>query len=87
MKKKFMIFWEPSKKPGDEYISLIPSEIIAAEKLKKAGSIVCDWISSDRSKGWLLMQAGSEEEVIHDLKTLPLYDFLRIEITELLSQE
>lgn len=83
MARRFMVYWEPINKPDEKYISLIPEEIKAAEKLKEKGSIIGDWISSDRSKGWLLMSGESDAEVIQALKTLPLYDFLKLEITEL----
>ena len=83
MPKKYMVFWKPENKPNDEYISLIPEEIKTTQALKEKGKIVEDWIALDRSKGWILMQGESENEVVDDLKALPLYRFLTLEITEL----
>lgn len=83
MPKKYMVFWKPEQKPDDKYTSLIPEEIKAAQALKDKGKILEDWIAQDRSKGWILMRAESEREVIEDLKTLPLYSFLILEISEL----
>lgn len=87
MKNRYMVFWKPAQKPDERYISLIPEEVRAAEALKKKGSIIEDWIAADRSKGWLLMQAESKNELFTDLKTLPLYPFLLLEITDLFSPE
>ena len=87
MQKKYMILWKPEQKPDDKYISLIPEEIKAAQALKDKGKILEDWIALDRSKGWILMRAESESEIVEDLKTLPLYGFLTIEITELFNPD
>ena len=86
MSKKFMVFWQPLQKPDERYLSLVPEEVKAAQALRESGKIIGDWIASDRSKGWLLMKAESEAEVVNDLKTLPLYDFLGIEITGLFNE-
>lgn len=83
MIKRFMVLWEPLKKPDEQYLSLVPEEIKAALALKEQEKIVEDWIAADRSRGWILMQGKSETEIVSDLETLPLYGFLKIEITEL----
>jgi muconolactone delta-isomerase len=66
-----------------EFVSLIPSQIVTTNKLMKSGKISSYTLSSDRTKLWVLINAESEKEATDILKTFPIYPYLDFNIYKL----
>jgi len=66
-----------------EFISLIPSQIVVINKLMKTGKISSYTLSSDRTKLWVLINAETEKEVVDILKEFPIYPYLIFNVYKL----
>ena len=68
---------------AEEIGTFIPQEQAHIKTMRDSGIVEALYISSDRSHVWIVMQGESEKLVRQALQSLPLYPFMRPEITPL----
>lgn len=73
---KFMIELDLPSPLTSDFVTQIPAQHYAVEKLMTAGIIVSYTLSQDQSKLWIIMMADSEAEMVRLLNTLPLTSFM-----------
>ena len=71
----------------DEFVSLIPTQKAHVNRLLGEGVLDSYTLAMDRSKLWATVPAGSEEEVMDVLATMPLMKYMRVNIYELAFHE
>ncbi len=68
----------------EEFTSLIPSQRNEVNRLIEEGVLTGYCLSSDRETLWMMLRAASTDAVHTMLEAMPLYKFMRFEITELM---
>jgi len=68
----------------EEFASLIPSQRNKVNRLMEEGILTSYCRSSDRGTFWITLHAASSEAVKAILRMMPLYEFMRYEIVELM---
>lgn len=66
-----------------EFISLIPSQIVVTNKLMKSGKVSSYTLSSDRTKLWIMINAETEKEAIDILKSFSIFPYFDYNIYKL----
>ena len=74
---KFMIELDLPSPLTVDFVTQIPSQHYAVEKLMAAGIIVSYTLSQDQSKLWIIMMSDSEAEMERLLRSLPLTTFMQ----------
>jgi hypothetical protein len=69
---------------SEEFVSLIPSQRAQINRLMEKRIITSYSLSSDRAVLWVTVLATSAEAVEKTLRLMPLYQFMRYEIVELM---
>ncbi|HNP48087.1 MAG TPA: hypothetical protein PKK99_01590 [Bacteroidia bacterium] len=82
--KQYIVTSKLPEEFTQEFLSLIPLQRAAVNRLMNKGIILTYAVAGDRSRLWITLEAESEADVIHNLSELPLIRFMRPEITELL---
>lgn len=67
-----------------DFMSRIPTHRAYINRLIRSDVIDSYAISVERSKGWIVMNADSEEEIYRHLEKSPLYRYFNIEIDALM---
>ena len=62
---------------------LIPQEQAHIAALKEQGAVKELYVSSNLSHVWIVMQGESLEQIQQQLQTLPLYNYMKLEILAL----
>ena len=81
--KKYMVTITYTKKITDKHI--IHAERKKFHELMKAKVIEDGYVINDHSKGWIVLHAKDIEDVTKLLSDLPLYQYMNVEIKELLQ--
>lgn len=71
----------------EQFSSLIPEQISQVARLMSKGTIVSYTLSIDRSKLWMVTNAGSESELLYTINSLPLSPFFHYSYQELLFHD
>lgn len=68
---------------SEKFMELIPEQYEQLERMMESNVIRSFALSADRSKLWLIMNAGNKLEVNETLQSLKLYEYFESFITEL----
>lgn len=72
------------KQPLDEtMMALLPAEEARADELAEQGVLEALYLPADQSGAWTVWQCESLDEVQEVAQTLPLYEYLNIDISAL----
>jgi hypothetical protein len=74
---KFMVEMDLPSPLTVDFVSQIPAQQYAVEKLMTAGLIVSYSLSLEHSKLWIIMIADTDDELAKLLGTLPLTPFMK----------
>jgi muconolactone delta-isomerase len=80
MSMKFMVS-AGFRGSSEERRALIPQEQAHIKALMERGIVEALYISADQPHVWIVMQGESEELVLQELQSLPLYPYMQPEIT------
>lgn len=80
---KYMVTIVWTRPPDDEFNALVPAELARVEEQVKQGIRGETYVAADMSKVWTIYTVQAEDDLQQALQTLPLYKFMRIEITPL----
>lgn len=69
--------------PSEEIMALLPAERDRGKELAEQGIREAVYIAADRSTVWSVWNCASREALDQVIKTLPLYEFWEIEVTQL----
>ena len=72
--------------PTDEIMALIPTEQTRSKELAEQGIVESVYIAADQSAAWMVWICNSRAALDEFTKTLPLYEFLNIDITPLADE-
>ena len=75
-------FTLPSELP-EAFVSNIPRQITAVNKLLGEGKILNYALSLEQSKLWVVFSANSESELLEMVEQLPLTPFMKVRVSEL----
>lgn len=82
MKKYLCTFYLPAM-PEENFWAIIPSHRQHVNELMRDETIVTYAVNEGRSKGWVVLNAQSEEEAIAIVEEFPIRPFVRYEVDEL----
>ncbi|TWI81326.1 hypothetical protein IQ13_2343 [Lacibacter cauensis] len=82
MKKYLCTFYLPAMLE-ENFWAIIPSHRQHVNELMRDETIVTYAVNEVRSKGWVVLNANSEEEAIAIVEEFPIRPFVRYEIDEL----
>ena len=71
----------------EEFISLIPQQRFAVNRLVDKNIILNYSLSADRSKLWIAFNAKDEDHVRRVIQRFPLFKFMKVKIDELMFVE
>ena len=72
---------------SQEFMRLIPAQRACVNKLFEEGSIRCYSLAMDRSLLWVVMVAGSPQDVEDVLETFPVMPYCTFDISELMFHD
>ena len=75
-------FTLPAELP-EEFVSNIPRQRSAVNKLLGEGKILNYALSLENSKLWVVFSASSEAELLEMLQRLPLTRYMKVKVSEL----
>jgi muconolactone delta-isomerase len=84
---RFLLKLTLNRPTSEEIIALLPAEKKRGEELAKQGIREAVYVAADRSAVWTVWNCASREELNEVIKTLPLYEFWKIEATQLADEE
>ena len=80
---QFMVDFTLPDHLSEEFMSLIPYQRAAVNRLFKDGKLANYALSIENSKLWAIFHANSEMEVMNMIADLPLTEFMQVEISML----
>ncbi len=80
---QFMVDFTMPKELPEEFISLIPRQRIAVNKLLSEGKLLNYALALEHGKLWAVFSVDSESELLDIVYGLPLTDFMKVRISEL----
>lgn len=83
---KFLASNRMKQAPNEEVMALFPAEQARVAELMAQGVLESLYVAADFSKAWLVLQGESLDMVRQALESLPLHQFLHVEITPLAEQ-
>jgi hypothetical protein len=84
---QYMIDIELPRPMSAEFLSLIPEQRAKVNGQMQEGKIASYMLSMDRSKLWVVVNAGSAEEARGIIASFPIIAFVRFETHELAFHE
>lgn len=85
--KQYMVTVNLPERMGEGFVSLIPAQRKITNRLMHSGAIAGYSLSLDRSKLWVVVAAGSVEEVMQVLTQFPIINHVSVEIDELMFHQ
>lgn len=85
--KTYMVDVQLPEYLDEEFISLVPDQRMAINRMMEKGVVSTYSLSMDRSKIWITINAQSERQVKDILQKMPLYRHMSIMIHELAFSE
>ena len=80
---RFMLTFTWKQPPDEEVKALMPAEEARVKELVEQGISESTELAADQSALWTVWNSASEDEVQETLQTLPLYEFMNIDISPL----
>jgi muconolactone delta-isomerase len=80
---EFMVSAKFRPQDRAEIIARIPQEQARIKALREQGIEEALYISTDRSRIWIVMQGESQDQVQKNLESLPLYSYMELEVVPL----
>ena len=80
---RFMLTFTWKQPPDEEVKALMPAEEARVKELVEHGISESTEFAADQSTLWTVWNSASEDEVQETLQTLPLYEFMNIDISPL----
>lgn len=80
---QFMVDFTMPKEMPDEFVSLIPRQRAAVNKLMGDGKLLNYSLALEHGKLWAVFSVESEAELIDIVYGLPLTEFMKVRISEL----
>ena len=80
---QFMVDFTMPKELPDDFVSLIPRQRIAVNKLMEEGKLLNYALALEHGKLWAVFSVDSESELLDIVYGLPLTDFMKVRISEL----
>lgn len=84
MKKNFMIEFELPDEFNEDFMALIPEQREVVNRMMSEGTLKSYSLAMDRSVLWVVVEAGSEFEVMEIIERMPLSDYMQPYISELM---
>lgn len=84
---RFMLKLTLDRSPSEEIMALIPAEQRRGKELAEQGIREAVYVAADRSAIWTILNCDSRENLEEVIKTLPLYEFWNIEVTQLADED
>ena len=84
---RFLLKLTLDRPTSEEIMALIPAEQRRGKELAKQGIREAVYVAADRSAVWTVWNCDSEDVLEEMTKTLPLYQFWNIEVTQLADEE
>jgi muconolactone delta-isomerase len=63
--------------------ALLPEELEHIRELTSKGIVEAIYVSADRTVVWLIMKGESQEQIEQELRTFPLYPYMKPEFAPL----
>jgi muconolactone delta-isomerase len=79
----FMVEIELPLDMADEFVSKIPHQRVAVDRLVQLGKIRTYSLALDSRKLWVVATAESEEQVADLISQFPIYDYIKFDIFKL----
>ena len=83
----FLLKLTLNRPPFEEIMALLAAEQRRGVGLAKQGIREAVYVAADRSAVWIVWSCDSEDVLEKMTKTLPLYQFWNIEVTQLADEE
>lgn len=83
MKTQYMVEMFLPEEMDMDFMRMIPSHRAYINELISNQTILSYSISGDRSKGWIIFQADTAEEVLDIVQQFPIHRYITIDIHEL----
>ena len=84
---RFLLKLTLNQPSSEEIRALLPAEKKRGEELAEQEIREAVYVAADRSAVWTVWNCASQEALEEVTKTLPLYEFWKIEITQLAEEE
>jgi muconolactone delta-isomerase len=84
MKRAFMVEFELPETMTEEFMALIPRHRYVINQMLVEGVVQGYSLALDRSRVWAVMVADSEEALMNEIDRMPLVDFMRPYVSELM---
>ncbi len=84
---RFMLTFAWKQAPDAKVMALIPAEEARTKELVAQGIAESMEIAADQSSFWAVWNVESVEEVQETLRTLPMYEFMNVDISPLAPKE
>lgn len=84
---RFMLTFTWKQPPNDEIMAIIPAEAARYGELVEQGIAEEANNAADRSTFWAIWHRESLDDVDAALKTLPLYDYVNVQVSPLAEPE
>ena len=83
---RFILKQSLNQPPNDTIKALLPAEQVRIEELTEQGIVEAMYVSADRSVAWVIWNCKSRAALDEVVKTLPIYDFMNIDVTPLAEE-
>lgn len=84
---RFMLKLTLNQSPSEEIRARIPAEQRRGRELAEQGIQQATYVAVDRSTVWTVWNCDSQETLKELTRTLPLYEFWNIEVTQLAGED
>lgn len=84
---RFLLKLTLNQPPSEEIMALIPVEQSRGKALAEKGIREAVYVAADRSAVWTVWNCDSREVLEEAIKTLPMYEFWNIEVTQLADED
>lgn len=71
----------------DDFVALIPKQRAMIVKLLTKGKLANFSLNEQRSRGWMVVNAKSRQDVENVLERFPMYEYFDYEIDELILHD
>ena len=84
---RYMLTFTWKQPPGEEVMKLMPAEEARVGELLEQGIAEPPELAADQSTFWQVWNRANPDEVQETLKTLPLFEFMNVDIKPLAPKE
>jgi muconolactone delta-isomerase len=80
---KFVNAFTWNQAPDAEYLSLVPAQLEWVSDMVARGMLLHLFIAADNIQGWAIYNADSVEQIMEQIKQMPLYKFMNVNLIKL----